>query len=129
MPFVRLSLKKGKPTAYRHAIAESVNLSLQEAFGTSPNDKFVAIHELDDENLLFDSGYLGISRTDEIVIIQIFANKGRDLTKKQALYAAVAKNLKESPGIRPEDVLINIVEVAKDDWSLGNGLAQYAPAD
>ena len=34
--------------------------------------------------------------------------------------------LGESPGLRPEDVFVSLVEVAKENWSLGNGLAQYA---
>jgi phenylpyruvate tautomerase PptA (4-oxalocrotonate tautomerase family) len=60
------------------------------------------------------------------VIIQITWNEGRTVEQKKALYKTIAQGLTATPGIRPEDVLINLVEVKKENWSFGNGVAQYA---
>ena len=67
-----------------------------------------------------------MARSDDVVFIQITANNTRGLEQKKALFARIAQLLGESPGLRPEDVFINIVEVAKENWSFGHGLAQYA---
>jgi hypothetical protein len=45
---------------------------------------------------------------------------------KKALYARMAELLAASPGLRREDLLVSLVEVSKENWSFGNGVAQYA---
>jgi phenylpyruvate tautomerase PptA (4-oxalocrotonate tautomerase family) len=60
-------------------------------------------------------------------LIQITLNHGRTLPMKRRFYKAVSQMLAQSPGIRPQDVFVNLVEVAKENWSFGNGVAQYAP--
>jgi 4-oxalocrotonate tautomerase len=78
------------------------------------------------DGLLYDPGYLGIKRTDDVVLIQVTLNQGRSLDLKKAFYARVAANLAKSPGLRKEDVFINLVEVPNENWSFGKGEAQYA---
>jgi phenylpyruvate tautomerase PptA (4-oxalocrotonate tautomerase family) len=90
------------------------------------NDRFQLLSEHDADNFLFDPDYLGIHRTDDLVIIQITWNEGRTVEQKKQLYKAIAERLAKSPGIRPEDVFINLVEVSKENWSFGKGEAQYA---
>lgn len=46
--------------------------------------------------------------------------------KKKQLYKAIAEGLLTALAIRKEDVFINLVEVKKENWSFGNGDAQYA---
>ena len=75
---------------------------------------------------MFDRHYLGISRSDDVVFVQITLSVGRSLEQKKALFAAIVRNLGRSPGIRGEDVFVNLVEVVKENWSFGNGVAQYA---
>ena len=93
------------------------------------DDRFQVISEHDPDSLIYDPTYLGIARTDDIVLIQITLNQGRTVEMKRQFYAAVASSLAARPGIRPQDVFISLVEVAKENWSFGNGIAQYAPAD
>ena len=76
-------------------------------------------------NFLFDPDYLGIRRSDDLVMIQITWNEGRTADQKKALYKAISDGLAAAPGVRPEDVFINLVEVKKENWSFGNGVAQY----
>jgi len=126
MPLTQISLKKGTSPEYRRALMEQVYLAMREAIGIPENDRFAIITELDIDNFNNSGDYAGIERSDNVVFIQITINAGRTVEKKKALYAAIAKRLKENPGVRPEDVVISLLDVAKEDWSLGNGIAQYA---
>ena len=89
-------------------------------------DRFQLVTEHDPDSLAYDSNYLGILRSEDVVIIQITLKVGRPTEMKRRFYSAVAQSLAKHPGLRPQDVLINLVEVAKENWSFGNGVAQYA---
>jgi phenylpyruvate tautomerase PptA (4-oxalocrotonate tautomerase family) len=126
MPLVRTSLRKGKSPEYRDAIADGIHRAMVETIGVPLTDRFQLITEHDRGGLICDPTYLNIQRTDDVVFVQITLNTGRSLEMKKALYAGIVRYLAESPGIRPQDVLINLVEVPKENWSFGNGEAQYA---
>lgn len=127
MPLVRISLREGKPAAYRKAVGDAVHKAMVEAINVPPLDRFQVITEHNPDGLIYDAEYLGVRRTDEVVFIQITLNAGRTLELKKALYARIVEKLKQNPGVRPEDVFINLTEVPKENWSFGNGVAQYAP--
>ena len=124
MPLVRIDLRKGKDAAYRKEIGRVVYDALLSV-GVPRNDRFQIVAEHDAENFLFDPEYLGIHRTDDLVIIQITWSEGRSTEQKQALYKAIADGLHEAVGLRREDVFVNLVEVRKENWSFGDGVAQY----
>ena len=126
MPLVQISLRKGKSAEYRAAIAEGVHRAMVETISVPLTDRFQLITEHDKGELIYDPTYLNIQRTDDVVFVQITLNTGRSLEMKKALYAGIVRYLAESPGIRPQDVLISLVEVAKENWSFGNGEPQYA---
>ncbi len=126
MPFTRISLRSGKPAAYRRAIVDGkVYSAMRETFNVPENDRFMTVSEHDGDGFDFGADYLDIERSDDLVMIQITANNTRTLDQKKALYARIADKLQKNPGVRPQDVFINLVEVAKENWSFGNGLAQY----
>lgn len=127
MPLTRISLRAGKDAAYHKALVAGIYAAMRETFAVPENDLFTVIHEHAASAFAYDPGYLGIARDDDLVVIQITANDTRDTGQKQALYAAIAGNLAADPGVRPENVLINLVEVARENWSFGNGLMQYGP--
>ena len=126
MPLVRISLKEGKPAAYRKAIADGVYTALRETFNVPEEDRFMTISQHDDESFFYGQNYLGLSRSDNLVILQITVSNTRTIEQKKALFARIAEKLAQSPGLRREDVFINLVEVVKENWSFGNGIAQYA---
>jgi 4-oxalocrotonate tautomerase len=128
MPLVRISLVKGQPAALRRSIGDAVHRSLVESIDVPARDRFQLLTEHEPGDLVYDSEYLGIARSDNIVIIQITLSAGRSLEKKRKLYRRIAHNL-AALGVRREDVWINLVEVAKENWSFGNGVASYAPQD
>jgi 4-oxalocrotonate tautomerase len=124
MPLVRIAMRQGKPAQYRRAIADGVHAAMVEAANVPPLDRFQILTEHMPEDLIYDASYLGIARTDDIVVIQIVLNQ-RPTNVKLALYKAIADRLASDPGVRCEDVLISLVPVGPEDWSFGNGKAQY----
>jgi 4-oxalocrotonate tautomerase len=126
MPLVRVSLRQGKPAVYRQAILDGIYRAMRDPFDVPDGDRFMVMSEHDAAGFSYDAGYLGINRTDDLVIIQITANNTRTLEKKKAFYRQIAENLARDPGLRPEDIFINLVEVLPENWSFGNGIAQYA---
>jgi phenylpyruvate tautomerase PptA (4-oxalocrotonate tautomerase family) len=125
MPFVRIDLRKGKDAAYRQDIGRAVYEALVSV-GVPKDDRFQIVGEHEADDFLFDADYLGIHRSDDLVMIQITWNEGRAVEQKQALYKAIVDGLAATPGLRPEDVFINLIGVKKGNWSFGNGVAQYA---
>jgi 4-oxalocrotonate tautomerase len=125
MPLVRISLQQGASAEYRRAIADGVHQAMIDAIAVPPDDRFQVISEYSPENLIYDPQFLGVKRSDRVVFIQITLSAGRKPSQKRALYKRIAELLAKSPGVRPEDVLINLVEVAWENWSFGNGVAQY----
>jgi 4-oxalocrotonate tautomerase len=126
MPLVRIALRRGKSAAYITALRNGVYTAMREAFSVPDKDRFILVSQHDAEEFDYDPDYLDIARSDDLVVIQITCNNTRTVPQKQAFYKAVADKLAANPGVRPEDVLINLVETAKENWSFGNGIAQYA---
>lgn len=126
MPLVRISVREGKPATYRLAIGQSVHQAMMETINVPAADRFQVITEHPPEGMIYDPAYLDIDRTDDLVFVQITLNAGRSTGQKRALYARTTELLAESPGVRPQDVLISLVEVSRENWSFGEGEAQYA---
>lgn len=125
MPFTRIALREGQSAAYRAALVDGVHRALMRTFNVPEDDIFMVVTEHAPENFVFGRHYLDIERIDDLVMIQITANNTRTLEQKQALYRTIADNLAAQPGVRPQDVFISLVEVLKEDWSFGEGVAQY----
>jgi phenylpyruvate tautomerase PptA (4-oxalocrotonate tautomerase family) len=90
------------------------------------DDRFMTIEELPPDNFLYGATYMGIARSDDLVLVQITVSNTRGLAQKKALFARIAERLAESPSLRPEDVFVNLLETLPENWSFGHGLAQYA---
>ncbi|MGA8541885.1 MAG: tautomerase family protein [Terriglobales bacterium] len=127
MPLVRIDLLEGKPPEYRAQIGQIVYQAMLDVLNVPKNDRFQIITEHPKAGLLFDREYLGIRRSDDCVFLQITLNTGRTVEMKQGFYKAVAGGLHEALALRREDVFINLIEVSKENWSFGNGEAQYVP--
>ncbi len=125
MPLVHIDLREGKSTSYQKAIGDAVQRAMVEHLNVPLRDHFQIIREYTPDHLIYDPHYLDIERTDDIVMIQVTLSTGRSTEQKRAFYARLMELLQESPGIRPQDVLIYLVENTREDWSFGNGEAQY----
>jgi len=126
MPLVRIDLPAGKPDQYRRTAADVVYEAMLTTLKAPKDDRFQVITEHAPATLIIDPTYLGIERGADALVIQITLNEGRTVEAKQAFYRAVADGLHARLGLRREDVVINLVEVKKENWSFGNGIAQYA---
>jgi phenylpyruvate tautomerase PptA (4-oxalocrotonate tautomerase family) len=126
MPLVRVSLRKGKSDDYKRAIGDAVYKAMIEVFNVPEEDRFVVVSEHSESEFQFSKTYLDIARSDDLVIIQITANNTRTVEQKKAFFARIADLLSANPGLRKEDVFISLVDVPKENWSFGNGIAQYA---
>ena len=126
MPLVRISSIKGKPEGFGKKIGEVVYRTMVETINVPSRDNFQIITAHDPNSLIYDPEYLDIPRTDGIVLIQITLNEGRSVELKKTFYRTLAERLNRELSVRLEDVFINLVEVKKENWSFGNGIAQYA---
>jgi phenylpyruvate tautomerase PptA (4-oxalocrotonate tautomerase family) len=125
MPLVRISLREGTSDQYRKALADGVHQAMVEATEIPAQDRFQIITEHRAEGLIYDPSYLGIERSDKIVVVQITLSGGRRPAQKKKLYQRMSEILAKDPGLRPQDLFVNLVEVAWENWSFGNGEAQY----
>ena len=126
MPLVHISLRKGKSPEYRRSVADAVHEALVAQANVPADDRFQIIHELDDEALIAHPSYGGVNRSKDLVIIEITLNTGRTIEIKKNLYAEIARRLQDAADVRPDDVMISLVEVTKENWSFGGGRATYA---
>jgi len=128
MPLTRVALRRGKSAEYKRAILDGIYAAMREIFSVPEDDRFMLIDEYDADNIQYSYTYPSIEHSDDLLIIQLTVNNTRTIEQKKALYASIVEKLIENPGVRQEDVLINLVEVAKENWSFGIGVAQYAEA-
>lgn len=126
MPLVRIDLREGKSDQFREQVGQIVYQAMRDWLSVPENDRFQIISEHRSFGLQFDRDYLGVHRSDDCIFVQITLNAGRATEAKQRFYRAVAEGLHTELKIRKEDVFINLVEVTKENWSFGNGEAQYA---
>ena len=126
MPLVRIDYRKGIHNDLGNKIGAIVYRSMVETINVPENDNFQIISEHEANGLIYDPYYLGIHRSNGIIIIQVTLNEGRTIEMKKAFYNMVSERLHKELGLSKEDIFINLVEVKKENWSFGNGVAQYA---
>jgi phenylpyruvate tautomerase PptA (4-oxalocrotonate tautomerase family) len=125
MPLVRISLREGKSEQYRRALGDAVHQAMVEAIDAPPQDRFQIITEHSATDLIYDPSYLGVERSDNIVMVQITLSAGRKPGQKRKLFQRMAEIMAKNPGLRPQDLMISLVEVAWENWSFGNGESPY----
>ena len=125
MPLIHISMRAGKPEAYRQAIFDSLYRALRDTLNVPQDDQFMTITEHDPSNFRY-GGAFGVARSDDLLYVQITVFNTRTAEQKKVLFQRTAQLLAESPGIRPEDVFVTITDAPKENWSVGHGLAQFA---
>ena len=125
MPLVRIALLAGKPAEYRRAIGDGIHQAMVETLAVPEHDHFQIITEHAADGLVYDPSYLGVHRTDDVVLVQITLSAGRKPGQKRDFFARAAELLAQNPGLRSQDLFVSLVEVAWEDWSFGEGKSQY----
>lgn len=126
MPFTRVSLRAGKSAAYKEAIFTGIYESMRETFSVAEGDRFMVAQDFGASDFTYHPTYLGMRRTDDVVVIEITCNNTRTVDQKKALYQRITERLEKAPGISPDNVVICLIEVAKENWSMGGGKASFA---
>ena len=126
MPLIHISLRAGKSEAYRQAIFDSLYQAMREVLDVPEDDQFMTIAEHEAADFRYGASCFGVDRDDDLVYIQITVFDTRTTAQKKALFKRIAELLGQNPGIRPENVFVNVLESAKENWSVGHGLAQFA---
>ena len=126
VPFVKLYLRKGKSPEYLRSVADGVHEALVSQANVPPDDRFQVIHQLDDDALIAHPSYGGVNRSKDLIIVEITFNLGRTVEIKKNLYADIVRRLQQLVDVRPDDVLVSLIEVSKENWSFGGGRATYA---
>jgi len=129
MPFTNISLLRGKSPEYLKALSDNFHRAMVETFDVPPTDRFQAIHQLEPNELIFDRTYLGGPRSDDYVFFHITIGKPRSREVKKAFYRRLVTLLVDAPGVRPEDIMINIITTTREDWSFADGIAQMIEQD
>lgn len=128
MPVTRIAIREGKTAEYKQALMDEIYEAMRETVAIKDGDRFMAITEHGEHEFAYGP-FLGIDRSDDLVQIQVFWAPGKTVEAKLAMYKKIVERLGTNPGVRPEDVLISVVEAAADNWSFGNGETQfYKPA-
>lgn len=126
MPLVRITLRKGKTPEFLRDMSNAVHDALVATANVPADDRFHVIEEVESDHLIAHPTYGGVERSENVLFVQITLNAGRTVDVKRALYADIARRLQESIDVRPDDVLVSLVEVTKENWSFGGGRATYA---
>lgn len=126
MPLVEITLRKGKSPEYVRSVADAIHEALVAQANVPPDDRFQIVHQVDDTSLIAHPSYGGVSRTSDLIIVKITLNAGRTVDIKKNLYADISRRLERAADVRPDDVMICLVEVVKENWSFGGGRATYA---
>lgn len=126
MPLVRIDIIKRDDPSFIKKAGQIIYESMIGAISVPENDYFQVLNEHDKDHLIYDPNYLNIHRTDNLIYIQITLNQGRTTEQKKFLFQTIADKLNKELKVRKEDLFINLIEVNKENWSFGNGIAQYA---
>jgi 4-oxalocrotonate tautomerase len=129
MPVTRIAIREGKTPEYKQALMDEIYEAMRETVAIKDGDRFMAVTEHGDHEFAYGR-FLGIDRTDDLVQIQVFWARGKTADAKLAMYKRIVERLAARPGVRPENVLISVLETAAENWSFGNGETQfYKPSD
>lgn len=126
MPLVEIFLRRGKSPEYVRSVADAIHEALVAQANVPPDDRFQIVHQVDDTALIAHPSYGGVSRSNDLIIVKITLNAGRTVEIKKNLYADITRRLGGAADVRPDDVMICLVEVVKENWSFGGGRMTYA---
>jgi len=124
VPVTRIAIRKGKTAMYKQALLDEIHEAMRETVAIKDGDRFMALSEHGDNEFAYGQ-FLGIDRSDDLVQIQVFWAPGKTVDAKLAMYKKIVERLLINPGVRPEDVLISVIETAPENWSFGNGETQF----
>jgi hypothetical protein len=128
VPLVRIDVQEGRTPEQLRRLADVVQEVMLEVFEAPDRDRYqiITVHPVG--HIIAEDTNLGLERTDELVVLQIF-QQGRTDDHKRAAYARLAERLEIEVGLRPSDLIVSVVANERADWSFGLGRAQFLDGD
>lgn len=124
MPLVVVDLVAGRSAEQVGTLLDAVHAAVVQALEVPERDRYQVVHEHEASRLVVQDTGLGIERSADVVVIQV-TSRPRPREQKVALYRMVCEQLERRCGIRPDDVMVTVVENTDEDWSFGHGRAQF----
>jgi 4-oxalocrotonate tautomerase len=128
MPLARIDISEDAPPERIKVVSEAIYRAMVEIANAPLHDKFQVVNRHAADEIIYpQEGYLGMTYTSDLILIQITWVAGRSTEVKKKFYRQIADEIHERAHVRKEDVWIQLVDSAREDWSFGNGEMQYAP--
>jgi phenylpyruvate tautomerase PptA (4-oxalocrotonate tautomerase family) len=128
MPLARIDISRDASPELVHVVSEAIYKAMVEIANVPAHDKFQVINRHTADEIIFpNEGYLGLTYTRDLIIIQITWVSGRSVEVKKKFFQRIADEIHEKAHVRKEDIWINLVDTNREDWSFGDGEMQYAP--
>lgn len=125
MPLVHIHVTEGRRTdAELRRFADVVQEVMLDHFAAPARDRYQIITEHKPGRIILEDTGLGFERTDDAVVIQIF-QQGRSLDQKRAAFGALPDRLHAETGLRRADLVVSVASNTREDWSFGDGVAQF----
>lgn len=128
MPLLQFDVIQGRSESEMRTLLDAAHRAVLAAFKVPERDRYQIVHENKAYQMVFEDTGLGLTRTDNLVMVRVFTSPRSD-EQKQFFMAELCRELKESCGILGSDVMISFITNGKGDWSFGNGVAQYMTGD
>ncbi len=118
MPLVEIHLIKGKPPQYIKAIADGVHQALEVIWGIPSNARFQLIQEYEEGHFYMDKEFWKIACFKDKAVIISVGTVERPLETKKLFYEELIRILEKNPGIRKENLFIQLVPNSEENWWL-----------
>lgn len=120
MAIVRVDFSTDQPPEFAPTISRIINDCMQQVLGVPPTENYIVCQAYPVEAILHAPGNCPTERLGKIAFIQITLNQGRSTELKRTFFKQLGSELQASAYLKAEDVFINFVEVASENWSFGN---------
>ena len=123
MPFIEISLARGKSREYQRAVSAAVHRALVQELGMLPGDQFQLIHQFEPEEMIYNRNFRGGPRSDAFIVIKITDGIDRGEPAKRAFYKTLVGLLEAEPGVDPQDVFVMMYVTPPVNFSFAAGVA------
>jgi hypothetical protein len=124
MPVAKVHLTQG---VYDQARIENISNAVQGALlqilKVTPDDLFQIIHELPKKRFVHTPSFVGMTYTDEFILLEVTFLQGRSKEIRLALLKEINKRIVAEARVSPDDLMIQFYEIPGDKVSFGHGIA------
>jgi hypothetical protein len=124
MPLLRFDLIEGRSELEVRTILDVTHEVLIETLKVPKRDRYQVVHEHKRSRIVVEDTGLGFTRSDNVLLLQV-TSRPRSREMKENFYRLLVERLATRCEISPNDVIVNFVTNADEDWSFGAGRAQF----